>query len=117
MPASLHKLLIHAPDVVGSCVLPIGCMSEEAAEARNKNVQQYRLRHTRKDSREHTMEDLFVYLLVSSDPVISSLKLSKRRTLYRSGRKPLLPEVPALIEAETPPSSDQEETDSSCSDF
>lgn len=48
-------------------------MSEEALEARNKDVRNYRLHHTRKISRKNTMEDLLHALLFSSDPYISNL--------------------------------------------
>ena len=44
----------------------------------------YRLRHNRKDSRIHTMSDLLGYLLVASDPLLSSLGLRRRRSLYRN---------------------------------
>ena len=37
MPQSLHKILIHEWQVVDEMVLPIGMMSEEALEARNKD--------------------------------------------------------------------------------
>ena len=71
MSTTLHKLLSHSAAVVESCHLPIGMMSEEAAEATHKRVRQYRLRHTRKDSRIHTMSDLLGYLLVASAPLLS----------------------------------------------
>ena len=79
MPPTLHKLLCHSAAVIASCLLPIGMMSEEAAESSNKKIREYRLQHTRKDTRDHTMSDLFGYLLVASDPSISSLGLKDRR--------------------------------------
>ena len=72
MPAAVHKVLIHGAAVVESLVLPIGMLSEDAQESRNKDFRAYRLQHTRKDSRLHTMADQFGYLLVTSDPLISS---------------------------------------------
>ena len=54
-------------------------MSEEATESSNKKIREYRLQHTRKDTRDHTMSDLFGYLLVASDPSIRSLGLKDRR--------------------------------------
>lgn len=36
MPQSLHKILIHGGLLINNAVLPIGQMSEEAQEARNK---------------------------------------------------------------------------------
>ena len=69
MPASLHKVLIHGADVTKSLLLPVGMMSEEAQEARNKDVRAYRLHHARKDSREHTMADQMGYLFVTRSSV------------------------------------------------
>ena len=79
MPPTLHRLLIHSAEVVEQCLLPIGMMSEEAAEARHKDLRLFRLHHTRKDSRLHTMSDLFGRLLVTSDPLINSLRQEERR--------------------------------------
>lgn len=96
MNTTLHKLLRHSAAVVEHCMLPLGMMSEEAAEATHKRVRQYRLRHTRKDSRSHTMWDLMSYLLVASDPLLSSFGVQRRRGLYVS-RHGLLPETLALL--------------------
>ena len=49
-------------------------MSEEAQEARNKDFKRYREGFSRKCAREKTMDDVLHWLLVSSDPLISSLK-------------------------------------------
>lgn len=72
MPSSVHKILIHGADIIQNAALPIGMMSEEALESRNKDFRFIREHHTRKMSREKTIEDLFNYLLLSSDPLISS---------------------------------------------
>lgn len=72
MPSSVHKVLIHGADVVKSSLLPIGQLSEEASEARNKDFRNFRQHHTRKISRIKTNEDILNSLLVTSDPVISS---------------------------------------------
>ena len=97
MPTTLHRLLAHSAEVVKSCHLPIGMMSEEAAEAANKRVRQYRLRHTRKDTRLHTMSDLVGYLLVASDPLLSSIGLQRRRDLYTRRQGTLLPGTLAML--------------------
>lgn len=81
MPASLHKLLIHGADIVESASLPIGMLSEEALEARNKDLRKYRECHTRKFSRLQTIIDLFHTLLYSSDPLISNM--SKKTYIAR----------------------------------
>lgn len=42
MTPTLHKILIHGETVIEKAMLPIGLLSEEAAEARNKHFRQYR---------------------------------------------------------------------------
>ena len=74
MPPSVHKVLFHGSDIIKSLNLPIGLYSEEAQEARNKDFKRIREHHTRKMSRIETNEDLIHGLLISSDPVISSLR-------------------------------------------
>lgn len=71
LSASVHKILIHGPAIIRSCLVPIGELSEEAAEARNKDIKSFRRKHTRKISRVLTNTDLFNRLLLSSDPFIS----------------------------------------------
>lgn len=85
MPSSVHKLLIHGADIIKSCSLPIGMMSEEALEARNKDLRRYREFNTRKTSRKNTMQDLLNSLLISSDPLISSLSKDKKRAFKKQG--------------------------------
>lgn len=38
MPVSVHKVLFHGKEVMASCILSIGQLSEEAQEARNKDT-------------------------------------------------------------------------------
>ena len=113
MPASLHKVLIHGADVTESLILPVGMMSEEAQEARNKDVRAYRLRHARKDSRVHTMADQMGYLLVTSDPVVSSSSV-RRYNKRAASRQALLSEAVALLSSSTGIQQDQESGDSDC---
>ena len=97
LPVTIHKILIHAADIVNGIALPIGHMSEEAQEARNKDVRRYREMFTRKFSRQKTVEDLFHRLLISSDPLISSLKYKRRR----SNRPQISSAVLELLKEET----------------
>lgn len=106
MPVTLHKLLVHSATVIRWCVLPIGCMSEEALESCHKQLRKFRLKHTRKDCRLHSMSDLFGFLLVSSDPLLSSLGLHSRRHTLQRGR--LLPETRALLSEPLLPASDHQ---------
>ena len=77
MPQSLHKILIHGWQVVDEMVLPIGMVSEEALEARNKDFKKFREFFSRKCSRLKTNEDLLRRFMCSSDPVISALRSPK----------------------------------------
>ena len=88
MPVSVHVLLIHGAQIISSSVLPIGMMSEEAQEARNKDNKLFRLRYARKTSRVHTMSDVFHRLMVTGDIVISSKSVYNRKK-----RTPVPPEV------------------------
>lgn len=73
MPSSVHKILLHGADIINNISLPIGMMSEEAQESRNKDLRNFREYHTRKNSRKNTMEDLINSLFLTSDPLISSI--------------------------------------------
>lgn len=103
MPVSVHKVLIHGSDIVKNFILPIGELSEEAQEAKNKTVRYYKEHHTRKLNRLKGNEDLMKRLLLSSDPHLSSLSYtsSKRRT-------PITPVMRDLLSAAT--SSSEEES-------
>lgn len=80
MPPTLHKLFIHGPEIIDSALLPIGQLSEEAQEARNKDFKKGREFHSRKCSREKCNQDILNFLLLSSDPIISSMrKLPKKK--------------------------------------
>lgn len=74
MPVTLHKVLIHGSDIIKVALLPIGQLSEDALEARHKDMKRYRTSNTRKNSRKNTMCDLLNSLLISSDPFIASLR-------------------------------------------
>lgn len=78
---TLHKLIVHGAVIIENAVLPIGYFSEEAGESRNKSIRNYRERHSRKFSREVSIEDVFKRLLLTSDPLIS---LRNRKTTKSS---------------------------------
>lgn len=67
-------LFIPGKEIIENAALPIGSLSEEAQEARNKDYKRYRLNHNRKCSRVSTNEDIMHMMLVSSDPLITSLR-------------------------------------------
>lgn len=74
MPTSVHKVLVHGAAIINFFNLPIGYFSEEAQEARNKDFRNIREHQTRKSSRENTNEDIIHWLLITSDPLISSMR-------------------------------------------
>jgi len=93
MPTTVHKLLIHSPQIIASSLLPIGQMLEDTQESCNKyNIKKFREDFSRKCSRTKTMEDVFLRLLVASDPFISSLRKLPQKKL-----KSLSPEAVQLL--------------------
>lgn len=88
MSSTVHKLLIHGGDIIAeNAIVPIGSLSEEASEARNKDFRRFREHHSRKKSRQASNEDILNMLIVSSDPLISStrpkLNVHKRQTYFK----------------------------------
>lgn len=114
MPTTMHKILIHSHQIIDSLILPIGQMSEEAQESCNKYIKKFRRDFSRKCDRTKTMEDVFSRLLVTSDPLISSLRKlpSKRlRSLTADAVELLIP--PSVAESNVIPSIDSDKSDES----
>lgn len=88
MPVSMHKLLVHSSQIIPNFDLPIGYYSEEALEARNKDNKNFRLFQTRKFNRVVTMTDQYNQLLVSSDPIISTICKSFHRSNKKKNKLP-----------------------------
>ena len=106
MPVTMHKILIHGADIIRTSILPIGQLSEEAQESRNKDLKYFRRSHTRKTSREHTIEDLLNFLLVSSDPLITSLR-PQPRTVRNKFYEDVFQLIIPPTEVEQPESSEE----------
>lgn len=85
---TVHKVLEHSSAVLKHFLLPMGQLSEEAQEARNKDIRNYREFFSRKSSRRLNINDLFCRLLLSSDPVISSARELPRKSTHK-----LAPEI------------------------
>lgn len=96
MPASVHKILFHGSKIINLHLLPIGELSEEAQEARNKDFKRFREYHTRKHCRSATNEDIIKKLLISSDPYISS-----QRNQWKHSSKDIDIEAQQLLLDET----------------
>lgn len=108
MTHTLHKILLHGPIVIEKSLLPIGMMSEEAAEARNKHFRSYRQDFARKLSRESCNLDVINRILLSSDPLITGMRPTPKKTT-----KPFLKEtVEMLLPAEVTDQSDSSDDES-----
>lgn len=109
MTPTMHKILIHGAEIIENALLPIGQLSEEAAEARNKHFRLYRENYARKFSREHCNLDVYNRLLLSSDPLLSSMRRTKKSIKARS----FCPEtINMLLPAEPNTESDISEAES-----
>ena len=86
MSVTIHKILIHGAKIIESISLPIGMLSEQAGESRNKFWRYDREHHTRKFHRKTTVLDLLHRALESSDPFISTMSIgSRHKKNKRSG--------------------------------
>lgn len=99
MPATVHKILVHSTEVIKTCILPIGQLSEEAQEARNKDCRRFREHHTRKLSRIATNTDLLNMLLITSDPLINSLREVPKKKIDKLPEEVLNLIVPPSIQS------------------
>ena len=81
MPATIHKVLIQAKQILENSVLAAGYFGEEASDARNKFYKRGREFRARKNSRINNLKDIFNRAMNTSDPVISSIS-----SLYRLKR-------------------------------
>lgn len=79
MSPTVHKILVHGSDIINSCLVPVGCLGENASEARNKLYKHDRRSHARKNSRLNNLSDVFHRAMDSSDPLFSSLQLKERQ--------------------------------------
>lgn len=88
MPSALHKILLHGPDIVQHfSMMPIGFLSEEASEARNKDFRKFREEHSRKHSSISCNTDIMHNLLLSSDPLLTSIRPKVNKFVKKSSFK------------------------------
>lgn len=74
MSPTVHKVLCHGKTIIEGNILPLGELSQEAQEAGNKDFKQIQLFSSRKCSRISQNEDTFNSLMLSSDPILSSMR-------------------------------------------
>lgn len=101
-------------DIIKASICPVGYLTEDAQEAQHKFVRRNRRDHARKTSRKDTMFDVFAHLLVSSDPLVSSMKSKlarKDQALSAAVRDHLV--APGAHELIPSTSDDTEEEESS----
>ena len=116
MPTSIHEVLIHGYLIVEWAPLPIGKLSEEAQESRNKDIKRYRENYSRKTSRQNTMMDVINWLLVSSDPLISNLRITPPKKSDILSREAINLLLPAYANLASAVSSDQSDVSSDITD-
>ena len=102
MPVTVHKILLHSSSIIKDCILPIGQISEEAQEARNKDCRRFREHNTRKNSRINTNRDLTTMLLITSDPLINNYRESPCKS-----KTSLSQECVLMLKPGDPPSTAQ----------
>lgn len=94
MSATVHKLLIHGADIIAkNAIVPIGHFSEEASEARNKDFRRYREHHSQKRTRKNCNQDVLNMLILSSDPLLTSM----RPTYTNKKQRAFFPETLDLL--------------------
>lgn len=110
MTPTMHKILIHGPIVIENALLPVGQLSEEAAEARNKHFRLYRQNYARKFSRVSCNLDVLNRLLLSSDPVLTGMRRQPRKRtkpFLKETLEMLLPAKPTNQDPDTAESEDE----------
>jgi hypothetical protein len=105
MPATVHTILFHGSQIMVNSPLPVGMYGEEGLEASNKVNKNNRNFHSRKDSRLHSIEDMFNRAMDGSDPLISSIRVSK----MKKPKEKILPQE--VLELLLTPTEDSEQND------
>ena len=114
MTPTMDKILRHGATIIDQAILPIGQLSEEAAEARNKHFRDYRQNFSRKFSREICNRDIINRLLLSSDPLLSSVRKrlkNKRNAISSEALEFLQPETLNELQQYEEEASSENESD------
>lgn len=74
MPPSVHKALIHSPDIMESLELLAGWYSEEPHENNNKRYRKARAEYSRMMFKQETNEGTFKFLVTNSGPFHSKFR-------------------------------------------
>ncbi|XP_039948592.1 uncharacterized protein LOC120766910 [Bactrocera tryoni] len=98
--ATIHKILVHSAQIMEASLVPVGCLGENASEARNK-----------KNARSNNIVDVFNRAMDSSDPLLSSICLNNRTKTFTELLE--LPAVPDNLDVAS--TSRHEDDDENCS--
>ena len=91
MPVSMHILLIHGGAMIRNFHnIPLGALSEEAQESKNKEFKHARIFHTRKTSMINCNQDLLQNILASSDPKMATINLNKQPVKKENELRPVV---------------------------
>ena len=60
VPASIHKVLAHAGEIIINSPVPLGLMGQQAVESRHRVYKFDREHHTRKKTIETNLYDIFI---------------------------------------------------------
>lgn len=82
MTPTVHKVLCHGKIIMENSILPLGELTEEPQESRNRDFKHVHQFGSRKCSRQSQNEDIFQTLILSSDPVLSHMR--KQWICYRN---------------------------------
>lgn len=88
MTPTLHKVLVHGAEIINASPFPLGVLTEESAESRNKFMKHDRKYHARLSNRVDNLTDIFHNALQLSDPYFSC----KHHSTQKSKRKRSLPQ-------------------------
>ncbi|CAH0552999.1 unnamed protein product [Brassicogethes aeneus] len=78
MSPTVHKLLRHGCDIARQLPLPIAYYAEDANESWHKYYKRNMVEHSRQNSREHRLLDVFNRAVYMTDPKISLMLIDSR---------------------------------------
>ncbi|KAH1008162.1 hypothetical protein HUJ05_008743 [Dendroctonus ponderosae] len=112
MTPTLHKVLLHGHLIIKHALLPIGHLTEEAAEARNTHFRNCSLNYALKFSRLQCNTDIIIRLLLTSDPLLSSIRkpVLKKRAVFSKEALEMFHE-PTFLDENHPDDDSKAETE------
>lgn len=78
MSPTFHKLLKHGCEIARQLPLPVAFYAEDANESWHKYYRKNMIDHTRQNSRENRLQDVFNRAVYMTDPKISLIFIDRR---------------------------------------